>query len=597
MKNTGTERLYKLLGLLLVLVIFTAVFTSCKPGETQVTSAETTTEAPLEPLVLAEGGEFKFKAVSGLNKADDASLAVYTRLVTNLKKVCDISSLKTSTDREPDSEAYEILFGYTAYDETKDVYSSIAFNEYAVAIRGNKIVLAGYNSDALYSAAADFVDYVEDNVKDGRVEIPRDLLLTGSAKSPSFPIIFSGKVPSFGGFENATFSPAGDDFEQITLTKTSAEAFDAYRKKLVSAGYSLHAENKMGDNMFATYTNDNVTVHTYYVDYSKETRIVVGKDVLLPATEEVKYTKVCEPSFTLLGCNAGSAGNVGGLGCVIGLEDGSFIIIDGGYNTSVEARLLYNKLKELAPDKSKIVVRAWYITHAHSDHYGNFIAFSKSYSKNADITVESFIYNFCNTTEQTQYSSSGSFSSVVDNVKKYWSSSKIYKCLTGQVFKFAGCDMEVLYCMSDFLPKIIGEERGDADLTKVDGNIQNVVVRFNMAGQNILVTGDTSKVNVDEMCARYGEYLKSDMLTVPHHGHNQNRYRARNGTKELYALVDPSVVLWPSSDGDYLSRLKWDGTVGSNYEANYYLINLLHVKETIVAGDTATTIKLPYTPK
>jgi len=598
MKKLRIKGLFKVTGLLLVSIIFALLLTSCKPGEPADTSTseQITTEAP-KPIVLLENGEFRAKIISGVNKTDDASLTVYTRFVTKLKSVCGVDSVKTGTDRKLDEEACEILFGYTSYEASKELYGRIGFDEYAVAVSGNKIMLAGYNSDALYSAMMDLTEYIDDNIKDGKVEIPQDLFLTGEAKSANFPIIFSGDVPTFSGFEYATFNPAGDDHEQITLTQTSAESFTAYRKTLEESGYSLYAENTIAENLFATYTKGEVTVHTYFVPYSKETRIVVSKGALLPSVEEVKYTKKCEPSFTLLGCAAGNASNVGGLGCVIGLEDGSFIIIDGGYNTSTDARLLYSKLKELSPDKSNIIVRAWYITHAHGDHYGNLIAFSKAYSKNQGVTVESFIYNFCNTYEQTQYSSSGSFGSVVDTVKKYWSDSKVYKCLTGQVFRFAGCDMEVLYCMSDFLPKIIGEERADADKTSVDGNIQNVVVRFKMCDQKILVTGDTTKVNVDEMCDRYGSELKSDLLTVPHHGHNEDRYRARNGTTEFYGLVDPETVLWPAADGDFLKRSKWDGTAGGKFEANYYLLNLLHVKETVVAGDDHTTLPLPYKPK
>ena len=149
--------------------------------------------------------------------------------------------------------------------------------------------------------------------------------------------------------------------------------------------------------------------------------------------------------------------------------------------------------------------------------------------------------------------------------------------------------------MSDFLPTIVGEENiEDIDKTKVDGNLKNVVYRFFIGGQRVLVTGDASKVNIDEICARYGEYLKSDIMTVPHHGHNQNRYRARNGTKELYTLVDPSIVMWPDGVSAQKKKMAWDGVAGSAWEANYYLVNSLHVKEVIVAGKTTTTVTLPY---
>ena len=149
--------------------------------------------------------------------------------------------------------------------------------------------------------------------------------------------------------------------------------------------------------------------------------------------------------------------------------------------------------------------------------------------------------------------------------------------------------------MSDFLPTIIGEEdMPDVDKTSVDGNLKTAVFRFFIGEQSILVTGDASKLNVDEMCDRYGSYLKSDIMTVPHHGHNQNRYRARNGTKEFYKLVDPSIVMWPDGVSAQKKKMAWDGVPGSAWEANYYLVHSLHVKEVIVAGSTTTTVTLPY---
>ena len=98
------------------------------------------------------------------------------------------------------------------------------------------------------------------------------------------------------------------------------------------------------------------------------------------------------------------------------------------------------------------------------------------------------------------------------------------------------------------------------------------------------------------MCARYGACLKSDMMTVPHHGWNENRYRARNGTIQLYTLVDPAVVFWPDGAKAQAKKVAWDGKPGGNWEANSYLINRLHVKQCIVAGSTTRTFALPYTP-
>jgi hypothetical protein len=371
------------------------------------------------------------------------------------------------------------------------------------------------------------------------------------------------------------------------------ETFGNYKKILANEGFSEYTRSLLGTTEYITYQRDKLTVHAYYTAHNGEMRIVCAKNAVLPSTETVIYEKVCEPTFTLMGLEKG--GSTGGFGCIIGLPDGTFIIVDGGHKTAAEADDIANTLYKLSGKTEDIVIRAWIFTHAHSDHVGAFIKFSSTYASKGIFTIESFIFNGCDTAEQHQYSSTGKFESTKTAIKTYWSSAKVYKCLTGQIFHFAGCEMEVIYTMSDFLPTIVGEENiEDIDKTKVDGNLKNVVYRFFIGGQRVLVTGDASKVNVDEICARYGEYLKSDIMTVPHHGHNQNRYRARNGTKELYTLVDPSIVMWPDGVSAQKKKMAWDGVAGSAWEANYYLVNSLHVKEVIVAGKTTTTVTLPY---
>ena len=42
--------------------------------------------------------------------------------------------------------------------------------------------------------------------------------------------------------------------------------------------------------------------------------------------------------------------------------------------------------------------------------------------------------------------------------------------------------------------------------------------------------------------------------------------------------------------------LAWNGKEGANYEANYFLINKLGIKECIIAGAVTKTITLPYNP-
>ena len=53
---------------------------------------------------------------------------------------------------------------------------------------------------------------------------------------------------------------------------------------------------------------------------------------------------------------------------IITLEDGSFIVIDGGSNGGSNVELLHKKLQELNKREGTPVIAAWYLTHIHQDH-------------------------------------------------------------------------------------------------------------------------------------------------------------------------------------------------------------------------------------
>ena len=519
--------------------------------------------------------------------------------MSRLKQITEINKILIDTDdsyrgHEYSPEKKEILFGRTKYPESEKGAEGLGFFEYRVSCVGNKIVISVRNDADLERAAALFVDYIRKNEKDGKVVIPNDLVLSAETKC-DYPLLSSSKLPAPSKYDSVALSDCGDNYQQATVYGANEETFLDYKKTLSDNGFKLYTENKMGNNLFATYTKGSYSVHTYYLPALEEMKIVAFENGLLPDLSAGEYEKVCEPSFTLLGLELGSD-TAGGLGCIVRLEDGSFIIIDGGYNNATNSSNLANELKKLAPNPKKITIRAWILTHGHGDHTGTFINFSKTYASSNVFTVESFIFNGCDTPQQQQYEGYTSMKSTKSTIETYWKNVPVYKCLTGQVYKFAGCDIEILYCMSDFLPMTIGEERSDADLKKVDGNLQNIVFRMKMATQTILVTGDTTKYNVDEMCDVYGEYLKSDMITVPHHGHNRDSYRARNGTIELYQLTDPSVVFWPAGVDAQKKYLKWDGKTGGNYEANYYLMNNLHVKNATLRERPTQRSRFRITP-
>ncbi len=601
--NMRSTKLLRALVLLVAILAVSALLAACSadggtPNDGTTTDdlfENTTTEAAAPELILFADGNCLYTVV----RPDGAeNVKPYTNFRNDLQKLSQGTVAIDVDDfykgHEYNAEKAEILCGAVDYPEAENGCSGLAFNEYRIAANGNKLVISSATEDGLREAMAAFCKYISENIKDGALSLKSDFVLTGKADIRGFKYLLDD-IPSAGVYTGVELSHCGDGYEQATLSGALSETFTEYRTALESDGFALYAENKMAENSFATYTKGELNLHAYYTPHNSEMRIIVSEGTALPWQNEVKYTEVCEPTVTLMGLE--KSGSDGGLGMIIGLEDGSFIVIDGGNNNKTEADDLANTLKKLAPDPNNVVIRAWLITHAHGDHTGAFIKFSELYGRSNNFKVEKFIYNFCDAVSQRVYGGI-SYDKTIKAMNTYWKDAVHHKALTGEVYRFAGCDIEILYCMSDFIPQIIGEEKGIPDIDKenIDGNIETMVSRAKLGGQTFMITGDTSKVCVDEMCDRYGAYLSSDIMQVPHHGHNRNSYRARNGTIEFYRFVDPSIVLWSSGVSGYTDRIKWNGTPGSNYEDNYRLVNDLNVKEVIVSGSTTRTLTLPYKP-
>jgi len=183
----------------------------------------------------------------------------------------------------------------------------------------------------------------------------------------------------------------------------------------------------------------------------------------------------------------------------------------------------------------------------------------------------SFIMNFCFTPEQTAtLSNVTNFTKVPQTISTVYPDALVYKCLTGQVYHFAGLDMEVLVTMSDFIPLVIGYEAEDAKLDDGDGNNQSIVVRFRSpSGNRLMITGDATNILLDDMADRYGsEYLRTEIVTSPHHAYNSDVYKKRNATDKFYDAVQPKILIVTSTHNYNFNK--------DNNPVNVRMVKLYH---------------------
>ena len=82
----------------------------------------------------------------------------------------------------------------------------------------------------------------------------------------------------------------------------------------------------------------------------------------------------------------------------------------------------------------------------------------------------------------------------------------------------------------------------------------------------------------------YGDYLKSDVLQVTHHG-------LIGGDKELYELINPEICFWPINEERFLGltpnqRYQWClGEGGCDYN-KYLRDENIRIREHYHFGDT-----------
>ncbi len=117
-------------------------------------STEAVTETLEEPLCLIEGSKTLYPMV----RADETSGAVIELYKTVMKKMkeggCTTYSggtdwVKPGTDMSGEKE---LLIGYTCRDESLEVLNSLSYNDYAITVLNNKIVVAAHNEAKLQEA-------------------------------------------------------------------------------------------------------------------------------------------------------------------------------------------------------------------------------------------------------------------------------------------------------------------------------------------------------------------------------------------------------------------------------------------------------------
>lgn len=262
-----------------------------------------------------------------------------------------------------------------------------------------------------------------------------------------------------------------------------------------------------------------------------------------------------------------------GMSYVFHLEDGRFFIIDGGYFTPGEADRLYEFLLQKSGGE-KPVIAGWFFSHAHQDHIGAFIEFTRKYLDKA--VIEQLLFHFQPIDYSWVKEEDGWKSSDEATAKEFYRVLEtdckhipVVTPHTGDVLRFGELTVEVLYTQEDLWP------------TPACGNDYSTVIAVNLCGQRILFLGDAEPKADQVLLDHNKDALACDILQVAHHGFN-------GSTIELYAQTHAKVALWPSPAPNMEQNRAT--------EVNHYILNDMGITDHIVSGYGTAELCFPYVP-
>lgn len=518
-------------------------FASCNNGGEDATQPATApTEAPTskpevtedKKLNIVEGGKAVDIVYSLDATADEKEIAqtLADNIEANTGAKPNLKDDYVKLGENRDSETVEILVGDTAYDETMAVKSFLNYGSAGVMCYGNKIVLAGYTQEAVQKACTEFNKYIR-KAGDGSG------VFSISAEYSEIYVVNESlaAVPCVDMEDPTQIRDMGNGGYMVYFKNKEKAFADSYIEMLQKKEFTLVQDNsRSSGNYFATYLKGDAMVSLFYTGNNKEFRIVVetnsNETVLMPTPEELgaNNAKVCEPLFSQIGVYNSDIGEC----YLIRLADGSFIVIDGGYDYAGCVNNIYNAMVKQAPDANNIVISAWIITHAHGDHYKAMLGFSESVHA-TKVDVKYVIYNNPSETDaNTREDPNDQLPDIIKAANRM--GAKLIKAHAGNIFNFCGAEIEMIYTY-DLLA-------GNYDRMAWYNNF-SLAFNVSIEGVDFLMLGDIAHLGAPLMADVYGDYLKSDVVQVSHHGVN-------SVVSSVYKIINADYAVWPctkDSDG------------------------------------------------
>ena len=499
----------------------------------------------LTPLTISSNAVSDYTIVSHYV----LTLTAMTDFISDMKSKTNTDFKAEVKSKVPTIGGKQIVIGnfsdFTSYKGSPEFKS---WTGAAVSVVGETIYIGVADSKLLGAILTSFVSKIK-SVGSGTYVIPADLKFAYDkcAISEYIPPLSVTNTETNTVTNKGLYSAGGGNY-QITYKNVRATDVSKYCSTLISKGFTLQQQNTINTNTFYLYVKGDTIVHINWFTKLNQFSIIYGPKTYLPAKKPItNYSKKVTPTITMM-----ALGDMG-TSIVIQLEDGSFVLIDGGRgntNYQEDSTALWNFLSSKAPAGEKPRI-TWLVTHIHTDHRALFQKFIPTYKDK--INLELLVWNMPDFNEiHANYAPdwqegdnkpasnyAAPVNTLTELVKTNFPNTPIYTCHSGEKLYLPGCEIEILTCHEDYY---LNNFRWINDTS--------LACRVTMQGKTMMVFGDaTHSVSNTILTPAYGNYIKSDILQVTHHGNGE-------GTLATYKAVDPDICLWTTDKTNFASHVK-----------------------------------------
>lgn len=483
-----------------------------------------------EMLYLFNGGASKMTIRGDFTESEIKTAA--DRMISNLRVLTGVEVSKKG------EEEIAVELALEKYGDDLPYY-----NSYTIKSEENKILISAGSLKGLIMAINDFYDFTKNLVSFADTQnvcFPENVKWSSIVddKVPMLPVL--NKATAYGGAVEGSYVMAAENvkyqdyLDYVALIE--AEGYVLQEERVLDFDYIegdtlCYTPNHNGEadnsrqNTFRTYTNSKYMVYVYFCEGTSTIRLIGSGLDQYNAYVDAKNQEAAPSTnsfIAMLDIGAQNTSNEAwiypsGMCYVIKLNDGRFIVIDGGlwdYSDTYasDVKRLYNWLKSKSDD-GRIVIAAWLLTHAHSDHVSVAWKFNQDYRNDENVEIQRYMFNFPTYAYAQPIAQNTLTTSYYDKwyprIMSMVNSKNPTVVHTGQSYQFANCTVDILFTQEDFYPRSI-----------TAFNNTSTIFKLTIEGKTFLVVGDLQEPGQSRAAIQNGTLLDSDYFQVAHHGTN-----------------------------------------------------------------------------